>query len=756
MKIPSGTTDQFVYFVAVDDTDFTTRETSLSADFTVYRSRNGAAAAAMTTPTVNEVDSTNMPGVYELLLDEDMTIGAGNDTEEMVFHIEHPSGVAPISRTIELYRAKITVGETVGVSSGAVSNVTLVATTTTNTDVRGTDSALLAANVPTNFSDLSITASTGRVDLAAWLGTAVTVSSTSAKPEVDLFSVSDDATAADNLELMYDGTGYTDPTAPASRAQADGLGAGSGGSVNIQATEDNTGGAIDPSSAAFVGSVQSGTFASTEAEDGVLHDIDDTGNDIDIVYGFSVGGGRTATAMTFAGFVQGNSAEIKIKVYDHVGADWEIISTIPGSNGITNVVLEAPLLLKHTGTGAELSKVYIRFETDSTSPSNLSVDALIASAVSIGQSVGYANGSVWIDTNNGVAGTEAFVNGVADNPVDLLASAKTISTSVGIGDFHIINGSTITLAENTANESYFGDNWILALGGQTVTGAHFQGASVSGVQVGACEFHECEIGTITTIDGSVINESRLQGTITLPTGDIYISNSEHAGTPILDFGAAVGNTTVHMHKYGGGIELFNLGDSGTDVLHLDGQGKLTINANSSGGTVNLRGNWQIVNNASGVTINYDDQSEGYVTGAIWIDTNNGVAGTNSHINGTAQNPVDTIADAVTLKGTTGIPDFHLFNGSSITLAASAANNSFFGDHWTLALGGQACGGIYVQGATVSGVGTSAGEEMHFEGCDIGTATVEQGHFDKCGFFGTLTMNTADDYESTVVMIRVLL
>jgi hypothetical protein len=36
--------------------------------------------------------------------------------------------------------------------------------------------------------------------------------------------------------------------------------------------------------------------------------------------------------------------------------------------------------------------------------------------------------------------------------------------------------------------------------------------------------------------------------------------------------------------------------------------------------------------------------------------------------------------------------------------------------------------------------------MHFEGCDIGTATVEQGHFDKCGFTGTLTMKTADDYE----------
>jgi len=139
MKITSGTTDQFLYFVALDATDLKTRETGLTS-FTVYRSRNGAAAVAMTTPTVNETDATNMQGVYELLLDEDMTIGAGNDDEEMIFHITQAS-MAPVDRVIDLYRPKITVGETVGATSGAIDDVTLVATTTANTDMRGTDSA---------------------------------------------------------------------------------------------------------------------------------------------------------------------------------------------------------------------------------------------------------------------------------------------------------------------------------------------------------------------------------------------------------------------------------------------------------------------------------------------------------------------------------------------------------------------------------------------------------------------------------------
>ena len=117
MRIPSGTTNRYIYFVAVDSTDLKTRETGLSG-FTVYRSRNGAAAAAMSSPTVNETDSSNMPGVYELLCDEDTTLGAGNDAEEMVFHITK-TGMAPVTRTIELYRPETTEGSTLAVADVA-------------------------------------------------------------------------------------------------------------------------------------------------------------------------------------------------------------------------------------------------------------------------------------------------------------------------------------------------------------------------------------------------------------------------------------------------------------------------------------------------------------------------------------------------------------------------------------------------------------------------------------------------------------
>lgn len=128
IRIPSGTTDQYIYFVALDSTDFTSRETGFSS-FTVYRSRNGGASSVMTTPTINETDITNMPGVYELLLDEDMTLTSGNVSEEMSFHITH-AGMAPVTRTIELYQPDITIipGEAIvaHTTTGRARAVTLV------------------------------------------------------------------------------------------------------------------------------------------------------------------------------------------------------------------------------------------------------------------------------------------------------------------------------------------------------------------------------------------------------------------------------------------------------------------------------------------------------------------------------------------------------------------------------------------------------------------------------------------------------
>jgi len=176
MRLSSGTIDQFIYFVALDSADFTTRETGFSS-FTVYSSLNGGAVTTFTTPTINETGSGTMVGVYELLVDENVTITSGNDEEELCIHITH-AGMAPVSRTITIYRPKFTEGSTqtndFDAANDDVAVVTLVGTTTANTDMRGTDSAALAsvctevrlaelaaANLPTDIAAIPTTAMRG-------------------------------------------------------------------------------------------------------------------------------------------------------------------------------------------------------------------------------------------------------------------------------------------------------------------------------------------------------------------------------------------------------------------------------------------------------------------------------------------------------------------------------------------------------------------------------------------------------------------
>jgi hypothetical protein len=169
MKIASGVTDQFIYFVAVDSVDFVTRKTGLSS-FTVYRSRNGGTATLYTTPEVAELSAANMPGVYRLLVDEDMTIDAGDETQELVLHITAAT-MAPVTRTIELFRPKITAGNTLGVAAdgdisgnidGAVATVT---TLTGHTPQTGDTYAL--ANGATGFNAIDTVVDTVAADVVA-------------------------------------------------------------------------------------------------------------------------------------------------------------------------------------------------------------------------------------------------------------------------------------------------------------------------------------------------------------------------------------------------------------------------------------------------------------------------------------------------------------------------------------------------------------------------------------------------------------
>jgi hypothetical protein len=271
--------------------------------------------------------------------------------------------------------------------------------------------------------------------------------------------------------------------------------ASGGAALSYPTDTDNTGGAIK--SISFVGS-QTGTYANTRALDGTVHQIDDTTNEIDIVYGASIGGGRTAAEVIFDGYLNSGNDTLKVLAYNFTDTSWEQVGTIPGENGSVNISEVFSLLAEHTGTGADLGKVYIRFQNTGQSNPTLYIDRLWIAAVSSSLSVGYQDGAVWIDTTLSNTNTENFVDGVADNPVSTIAAALTIATSVGLHRLRLAPGSSITLSADMSDYDIEGENYTLAFNGQTITGAKIVGATVSGTFVGSTAILEdCIINAIT-------------------------------------------------------------------------------------------------------------------------------------------------------------------------------------------------------------------------------------------------------------------
>lgn len=442
-------------------------------------------------------------------------------------------------------------------------------------------------------------------DVAVVTLTATTTDVTN-QVSANVTSISGGSAAADNLEAMYDGNGYVDDTAPSSRAQVDGIGAAAGAALPKEATSDNATVAIEGVSK--VGT-QTGIFTNTEAEDGNYHVITHAANDIDWIYGFEIGGNRTAVSISFAGYLTGSNDAMFIQAFDFVGSDWETLSQLPGQAGSSNIPLAPDLLSKHTGTGVDIGKVYIRFVADGAMSSPiLNTDKLIVNAVNIGQSVGYSGGSIWIDTLLGTSGAEPFVNGVADKPVDNLTDALSLSVSTSLRRFQIVSGSTVNLIADASGMVGIGENWNLGLEGQLITNSVVIGANITG-NADITSIDSKAIDCCFDTDGSGVGltpstniRCGFKDEITLLAVGTYtfvqwFSEIPGEDTPGLNFNPAIGACFVNLRIGSGGIEIKNM--KAGDVLSLEGFGQLVIASTCEAGTIAIRGNYIITDNVVG-------------------------------------------------------------------------------------------------------------------------------------------------------------
>ncbi len=422
---------------------------------------------------------------------------------------------------------------------------------------------------------------------------------------VNMMEANSDTAMAANLANQYNGTGYTDDTAPSSRSQLDALTV-TGAAVNVGCRASPNGFVMT------TGTETTNNEDSTQSLDGTRHVLDEDGTTLDCYYKFDIGGDGLPTSVTFTGVFNGGNDDFGI--YANAGTDaspvWQQIGTLEGTNNANNVTHTFTLFVGHVVSDVT-GEVQIRVYSTALTGSSFDVDQVFVSKAVVNQSVGYANGAIWVDTTNGIAGTESYVNGTADNPVLTWANALTLSSQLGIKRFEVIAGSAITLTGNSDSYYFHGQAYTVALGGQSIDGAFFFGAIVSGTGTSTGThpiFEDCPLQTL-NLPPSIMRRCWWQGTITNnATGDWYInhcvSRVAGGGASVFDYGTAVGNTTVNLTLWSGNIQIEAMGDTGTDAARIEGFGEV-IEGTCTGGTVQVSGMFT----TSGITnITLDDNA----------------------------------------------------------------------------------------------------------------------------------------------------
>lgn len=300
-------------------------------------------------------------------------------------------------------------------------------------------------------------------------------------------------------------------------------------------------------------------------------------------------------------------------------SDWDQVGEFKNHNPATDP-LTYTLFPAHVGTGANLGKVRFRFFAASgLNGGELSVDQIYASYQVVSRSAGYDDGAIWVDTNASNTNTEGFVDGVADNPVSTWAAALTLSASLGIKRFRIASRSLVVLSANSDDFALIGDAWDLDLNGQSINDAYIEGSSdVVGAGTGSPIFMRCIMGgsAPVTIGPGLVSFCALAGNVSFNqanatyTFDQCFSRIPTASPTVLNTGASIGDVNLNIRHHSGEIELDNLGQLGTDIVSIDGEGSLFIGSNCVGGSIDVSGNWAVTDASGGtVDVTFDDDTK---------------------------------------------------------------------------------------------------------------------------------------------------
>ena len=296
------------------------------------------------------------------------------------------------------------------------------------------------------------------------------------------------------------------------------------------------------------------------------------------------------------------------------------------------------------------------------------------------------NGRIWVDTNNGASGTQPGINGTANNPVNNIADALTLSAALGVKRLHFAQRSSVSIPTNLSKYAIEGIDYILDLNGVKLDSCVIRGAWVSGLATtddDEVTFIDCVMG-ICSLPPSRLFNCKLTGVITMPGASGYYifdkcANFLYSGTnAVLQYDGA--NVQVLVTGYEGTLEIQDMGVFAGNTLEITGNGTFIEGAGCVSGSPSITGDWKL-SNITNLTPSADTNSGVNVTRI----NDSLTSGYNAHLKLKSLDVQNTNGNAITAKSTGG-------NGHGLDLAGNSLGHAINAEAGAIGHGLKVTGG----------------------------------------------------------------
>ena len=233
------------------------------------------------------------------------------------------------------------------------------------------------------------------------------------------------------------------------------------------------------------------------------------------------------------------------------------------------------------------------------------VSSLVDSTVQQLEEIEYASfgGGVTINVDSDVVGT-SYPAGTIETPVNNLTDAKAIAMSRGFDTFFISKSMSLDSGTNIEDFNIIGKSEVnteITIDSSAIcSNISISHCNVSGTLDGGTTIHECHIGDLTYVNGSIHN-SGLYGTIILDGNEeatlIDCYTFDQDSPPIIDMGGS--GQDLAMPNYSGIVTVKNLSSASEEIgIGIDA-GIVILEDTITAGTIIISGIGILNDNSTG-------------------------------------------------------------------------------------------------------------------------------------------------------------